>query len=133
MRGASKEIASGSSARSKLARRAVADEKPLGRVAARLATSTGTRGRGGRKPATGTTAGTRLVRIKALDPCARCGPSTCVEQLYRVDEQVAGTATVHLVFFDRHGWYCVHGATCVAVRDVHAELKAQRAGHARGR
>ncbi len=71
---------------------------------------------------------TRLVRVKALDPCARCGPNTSVEQLYRVDEQVAGTATVHLVFFDRHGWYCVHGASCVAVRDVHAELKAQRAG-----
>ena len=76
---------------------------------------------------------TRLVRIKALDPCARCGPNTCVEQLYRVDEQVAGTATVHLVFFDRHGWYCVHGASCVAVRDVHAELKAQRAGAGRSR
>ncbi|GJG88517.1 hypothetical protein tb265_36980 [Gemmatimonadetes bacterium T265] len=76
---------------------------------------------------------TRLVRIKALDPCARCGPNTSVEQLYRVDEQVAGTATVHLVFFDRHGWYCVHGASCVAVRDVHAELKAQRAGAGRRR
>jgi len=76
---------------------------------------------------------TRLVRVKALDPCARCGPNTSVEQLYRVDEQVAGTATVHLVFFDRHGWYCVHGASCVAVRDVHAELKAQRAGAGRRR
>lgn len=76
-------------------------------------------------------AATRLVRIKALDPCARCGPSTSVEQLYRVDEQIAGRSTVHLVFFDRHGWYCVHGASCVAVRDVHAELKAQRAGRAR--
>lgn len=78
-------------------------------------------------------AATRLVRVKALDPCARCGPNTSVEQLYRVDEQVAGTATVHLVFFDRHGWYCVHGASCVAVRDVHAELKAQRAGAGRRR
>ncbi|HEY0779194.1 MAG TPA: hypothetical protein VGD56_14605 [Gemmatirosa sp.] len=80
-----------------------------------------------RTPVVDPRAATRLVRIKALDPCARCGPSTCVEQLYRVDEQVAGTSTVHLVFFDRHGWYCVHGATCIAVRDVHAELKAQRA------
>lgn len=85
-------------------------------------------GKGGRRPAV---PATRLVRIKALDPCSRCGPNTSVEQLYRVDEQVAGTATVHLVFFDRHGWYCVHGATCVAVRDVHAELKAQRAGRGR--
>lgn len=76
---------------------------------------------------------TRLVRVRALDPCARCGPGTSVEQLYRVDEQVAGTATVHLVFFDRHGWYCVHGASCAAVRDVHAELKAQRAGAGRRR
>ena len=26
-----------------------------------------------------------------------------------------GRRTAHLVFFDRHGWYCEHGRTCPAV------------------
>ena len=29
-----------------------------------------------------------------------------------------GTPAVHLVFFDRHGWYCEHGRSCHAVDDV---------------
>jgi hypothetical protein len=60
----------------------------------------------------------REVRVRALDPVARCGPNTSVEQLYRVDEDVNGRRTVHLVFFDRHGWYCEHGRDCVAVKDA---------------
>jgi hypothetical protein len=24
----------------------------------------------------------------------------------------------HLVFFDRHGWYCEHGKQCGVVKDV---------------
>jgi len=68
----------------------------------------------------------RVVKVKSLDPCARCGPGTSVEQLYRVDEHVDGRATVHLVFFDQYGWYCVHGRGCGAVADVHQELRAQR-------
>ena len=60
----------------------------------------------------------REVRVRALDPVARCGPNTSVEKLYRVDEDVNGRRTVHLVFFDRHGWYCEHGRDCVAVRDA---------------
>ena len=60
----------------------------------------------------------RQVRIRPLDPLALCGPATSVEQLYRVDESVNGRRTFHLVFFDRHGWYCVHGRTCKAVEDV---------------
>lgn len=106
---------------------------PAARASASLKDGRGTSRRGGKETRRLAAPATRLVRIKALDPCARCGPNTCVEQLYRVDEQVAGTATVHLVFFDRHGWYCVHGASCVAVRDVHAELKAQRAEAGRRR
>lgn len=52
---------------------------------------------------------------------------TSVEQLYRVDEQVGGRfTTVHLVFFDKYGWYCVHGRGCAAVADVHQELRVQR-------
>ena len=68
----------------------------------------------------------RVVKVKSLDPFARCGPGTSVEQLYRVDERVDGRATVHLVFFDQYGWYCVHGRGCGAVADVHQELRAQR-------
>ena len=58
------------------------------------------------------------MRVKELDPVRLCGPATSVEQLYRVDESVNGRRTIHLVFFDRHGWYCEHGRDCVAVRDV---------------
>ena len=55
------------------------------------------------------------VAIKALDPLRKCGPNTTVQLLYRVDESVDGRKTAHLVFFDRHGWYCEHGRTCPAV------------------
>lgn len=61
----------------------------------------------------------RTVRIRALDPQVRCGPGTSVQHLFRVDEQGNGKGvTTHLVFFDRHGWYCEHGRTCPAVEDV---------------
>jgi hypothetical protein len=55
------------------------------------------------------------VAVKSLDPMRKCGPNTTVELLYRVDETVDGRSTPHLVFFDRHGWYCEHGRTCPAV------------------
>lgn len=55
------------------------------------------------------------VAVKSLDPLRKCGPNTSVQLLYRVDEQVDGRSTPHLVFFDRHGWYCEHGRTCPAV------------------
>ena len=55
------------------------------------------------------------VAVKPLDPVRKCGPNTSVQLLYRVDEQVDGRSTAHLVFFDRHGWYCEHGRTCPAV------------------
>jgi hypothetical protein len=54
--------------------------------------------------------------IKALDPRRKCGAGTTVQFLYRVDERsVDNRSTTHLVFFDRHGWYCEHGRTCPAV------------------
>lgn len=66
----------------------------------------------------------RVVKIRALDPQAKCGPGTSVQQLYRVDERTNGKAVAtHLVFFDRHGWYCEHGRSCPAVADVR---KSQR-------
>jgi hypothetical protein len=55
------------------------------------------------------------VAVKPLDPLRKCGPNTSVQFLYRVDERVDGRSTAHLVFFDRHGWYCEHGRTCPAV------------------
>ena len=55
------------------------------------------------------------VAVKPLDPLRKCGPKTTVQFLYRVDEQVDGRSTPHLVFFDRHGWYCEHGRSCPAV------------------
>jgi hypothetical protein len=55
------------------------------------------------------------VAVKPLDPLRKCGPNTSVQFLYRVDEEVDGRSTPHLVFFDRHGWYCEHGRTCPAV------------------
>ena len=55
------------------------------------------------------------VAVKSLDPLRKCGKKTTVQFLYRVDEEVDGRNTPHLVFFDRHGWYCEHGRSCPAV------------------
>ena len=66
------------------------------------------RGRGAQPPVV-------KVAVKSLDPLRKCGPKTTVQFLYRVDEQVDGRSTAHLVFFDRHGWYCEHGRSCPAV------------------
>lgn len=54
-------------------------------------------------------------RIKPLDPLQKCGAGTSVQSLYRVDETVDGSLRFHLVFNDRHGWYCEHGRNCPAV------------------
>ena len=64
-----------------------------------------------------TAAPSPVVRMAVipLDPLRKCGPKTTVQFLYRVDEQVDGRNTAHLVFFDRHGWYCEHGRSCPAV------------------
>jgi hypothetical protein len=55
------------------------------------------------------------ISVKRLEPQAKCGAATSVQHLYRVDETVDGRTTTHLVFFDRHGWYCEHGRNCPAV------------------
>jgi hypothetical protein len=55
------------------------------------------------------------VAVKPLEPRAKCGAGTSVQSLFRVDETVDGRTTTHLVFFDRHGWYCEHGRNCPAV------------------
>jgi hypothetical protein len=60
----------------------------------------------------------RTVRIRAMDPIEKCGKGTSVTQLYRVEERLDQTRINHLVFFDRHGWYCEHGKQCGVVKDV---------------
>jgi hypothetical protein len=47
-----------------------------------------------------------------------CGTGTSVTALYRVEESLDDTRIHHLVFFDRHGWYCEHGKQCSVVKDV---------------
>ena len=70
------------------------------------------------------------LQIRELDPVRICGDRTSVVQLFRVDEQLvggkaAGARQVHLVFNDRHGWYCEHGRSCHAVSAVmrHARIR----------
>lgn len=53
--------------------------------------------------------------VRELDPLTRCGTGTSVQRLFRVDERIDGAVRPHLVFFDRHGWYCDHGRDCPAV------------------
>jgi hypothetical protein len=62
---------------------------------------------------------------KMLNPIEKCGPGTSVQRLYRIDETGQGVPRrVHLVFFDRHGWYCEHGRDCAAVS--HAVARARK-------
>ncbi len=52
--------------------------------------------------------------VDVLDPRAVVGPNTGVENLVRV--RLRPNDAPHLVFHDRHGWYCeTHGPTCHAV------------------
>ena len=64
------------------------------------------------------------VEVRELDPVRKCGPGTSVRHLLRVIERSEGRATSHLVYFDRHGWYCEHGRACHAVK--HAQKQARR-------
>ena len=60
----------------------------------------------------------RKVMIRAVDPAQKCGKGTTVTRLYRVEETLDQARIHHLVFFDRHGWYCEHGKQCSVVKDV---------------
>ena len=66
----------------------------------------------------------KVVRVLDLDPFEKCGRGTSVQRLIRVDEMIDEAREAHLVFFDRHGWYCEHGPTCPAVG--HARKHAER-------
>jgi hypothetical protein len=60
----------------------------------------------------------RSIKIRPMDPVEKCGKGTSVTQLYQVQERLDETRINHLVFFDRHGWYCEHGKQCGVVKDV---------------
>ncbi|HEU4642752.1 MAG TPA: hypothetical protein VFS44_09870 [Gemmatimonadaceae bacterium] len=54
------------------------------------------------------------VIVEAADPRTIVGPRTRVRHLFRV--RLGRASPVHLVFEDRHGWYCEeHGRACPAV------------------
>ena len=54
--------------------------------------------------------------VLELDPQRKCGAGTSVQLLFKVREAWANGAVLnHLVFLDRHGWYCEHGRNCPAV------------------
>ena len=55
------------------------------------------------------------IEIRELDPLRKCGAGTSVQRMYRVIERAGSGQTNHLVFLDRHGWYCEHGRDCPAV------------------
>jgi hypothetical protein len=81
--------------------------------------------RAGRRPlAAKPTPERKVVRVLDLDPFEKCGRGTSVQRLIRVDEMIDHARQAHLVFFDRHGWYCEHGPTCPAVG--HARKHAER-------
>lgn len=60
--------------------------------------------------------------IELLDARSIVGPRTAVEHLIRV--RLRPNDAPHLVFHDRHGWYCeAHGPTCHAVTLAREDVK----------
>lgn len=54
--------------------------------------------------------------VEILDPRVIVGARTGVEHLVRVRPRLLNHVP-HLVFHDRHGWYCeTHGAQCASVK-----------------
>jgi len=64
-------------------------------------------------------------RVTALDPQKKCGAGTSVQELFRINEESSNGLRSHLVFLDRHGWYCEHGRECPAV--PHAKKFSEKA------
>jgi hypothetical protein len=100
---------------------------PAGKVATKQRAGSAARGARGARA----TVAKPVLQIRKLDPMRICGDRTSVIQLFRVDEaavavgKAAGSRQVHLVFNDRHGWYCEHGRSCHAVSAVmrHAGIR----------
>lgn len=128
VRSAQKDKPAGATSR----KRSVTKRASGGDTARKAARSRTAGGKGGRPSVRATRGGatqdTRVVRIRELNAQGKCGPGTSVVHLYRVDETQHGVGvSTHLVFFDRHGWYCEHGRTCPAVDDVRRHAKSQLA------
>lgn len=52
--------------------------------------------------------------IERLNPRQVAGQRTAVVEIVRV--RIRSTEPLHLVFHDKHGWYCeTHGPSCIAV------------------
>jgi len=52
--------------------------------------------------------------VERLVPVAVAGPRTAASAVIRV--RMRSVESPHLIFHDRHGWYCeTHGPTCEAV------------------
>ena len=101
----------------------MATGRPVARKGAK-GESPGKRARG--RPSSSTTEGTAIT-VRELIPEKVCGPRTRVQQVFRVEERVNGSSQMHLVFNDRHGWYCEHGADCRAVGEVRKSGKSTAA------
>ena len=79
--------------------------------------------------------------LEPLDPWLTCGPDTTVTELWKVCERRADGRQMHLVYFDRYGWYCEHGRNCPVVAEVRRVVRTmsanaprpKRSGKARAR
>lgn len=60
--------------------------------------------------------------MESLDPRTVVGPRTATSAVIRV--RLRSVEATHLIFHDRHGWYCdTHGATCEAVAVARATTR----------
>jgi len=71
--------------------------------------------------------------FEPLNPWLQCGPDTTVTELWKVWERRENEATLHLVYFDRYGWYCEHGPSCKAVAEVRRIVRTMSANAPRPR
>lgn len=71
--------------------------------------------------------------LEPLNPWLQCGPDTTVTELWKVWERRDKEATLHLVYCDRYGWYCEHGANCKAVAEVRKVVRTMSANAPRPR
>ena len=71
--------------------------------------------------------------LEPLNPWLMCGPDTTVTELWKVWERRDGEAILHLVYFDRYGWYCEHGRSCRAIAEVRQVVRTMSANAPRPR
>ena len=71
--------------------------------------------------------------LEPLDPWLMCGPDTTVTELWKVRERRDRETRYHLVYFDRYGWYCEHGRSCLAVAEVRRVVRIMSANAPRPR